>query len=123
MTEFQPPAPRGELLWDAVDFDGTLCHGTWSIENPTSVPGEPIWENVSKVWALWDAGRKIIIHTARPSTDYETIEAWLRHYRVPFHQIITGKLLARAYIDDRAIHESAKSWLPGAGHCRTCSCS
>jgi len=123
VTGFEPPPPRGELLWDAVDFDGTLAHGTWSIENPTAVPGEPIWENVWKVLELFYAGRKIMIHTARPSTDYEMIEAWLKHYKVPFHQIITGKLLARTYIDDRAVHESAKSWLPGAGHCGTCTCS
>lgn len=108
---FQPPAPRGELLWDAVDFDGTLAHGTWSIDNPTAPPGPPIWLNVTKLHRLVDAGRKIIIHTARPSSDYELIEAWLKHYKIPFHQIITGKLLAARYIDDRAVPADAESWL------------
>ena len=108
---FQPPAPRSELLWDAVDFDGTLAHGTWSVENPTAVPGAPIWANLHKLLDLVEAGRKIIIHTARPSSDYELIEAWLKHYDVPFHQIVTGKLLAARYIDDRAVPADADTWL------------
>lgn len=110
-SQFVPPPPRGELLWDAVDFDGTLAYGTWSIENPTAVPGLPIQENVAKLRALEDAGRKIIIHTARPSSDYELIEAWLIHYGIPFDRIVTGKLLAARYIDDRAVPADAESWL------------
>jgi len=62
MTDFVPPPPRSELLWDAVDFDGTLAHGTWSIDNPNAVPGPPIWLNVTKLHRLVDAGRKIVIH-------------------------------------------------------------
>lgn len=111
VAEFIPPPPRGELLWDAVDFDGTLSQGTWSVDNPTAVPGPPILENVIKLWELVDAGRKIAIHTARPSSDYELIEKWLLHYRVPFNRIITGKLLAARYIDDRAVPADAESWL------------
>src|SRR5688572_24716606 len=98
---FVPPPPRGELLWDAVDFDGTLAYGTWSIDNPNAVPGKPILNNLLKLWELVRAGRKIIIHTARPSSDYELIESWLTHYGVPFDRIVTGKLLAARYIDDR----------------------
>lgn len=108
---FTPPAPRGELLWDAVDFDGTLATGTWSVENPTAVPGAPILANVRKLDDLVKAGRKIIIHTARPSSDYELIEAWLKYWSIPFHQIITGKLLAARYIDDRAVPADAETWL------------
>jgi hypothetical protein len=111
MGEFVPPAPRGELLWDAVDFDGTLSTGTWSIDNPTATPGEPIWGNVAKLLVLKVAGRKIIIHTARPSSDYELIEAWLNHYEIPFDQIVTGKLLAARYIDDRAVPADAETWI------------
>jgi hypothetical protein len=111
LKPFTPPPPRGELLWDAVDFDGTLARGTWSIDNPNAVPGEPIWENAHKLLDLYDAGRKIVIHTARPSSDYELIESWMNHYQLPFHRIVTGKLLAARYIDDRAVPADAESWL------------
>lgn len=108
---FVAPPPRSELLWDAVDFDGTLSRSTWTPGNPNAVPGEPIWENVVKLWEIRDAGRKIAIHTARPSSDYELIEAWMNHYELPFDQIVTGKLLAARYIDDRAVPADADSWL------------
>ena len=111
MTGFVPPPPRSELLWDAVDFDGTLAHGTWSIDNPNAAPGEPIWANVTKLLELVLAGRKIVIHTARPSSDYELIESWLNHYKIPFDRIVTGKLLAARYIDDRAVQADDESWL------------
>lgn len=108
---FQPPAPRSDLLWDAVDFDGTLAVSAWTPENPTAVPGLPIWPNVAKYMALRFAGRKTVIHTARPSSDYEMIESWLQYWAIPFDQIVTGKLLAARYIDDRAVPADAETWL------------
>lgn len=111
MTAFIPPAPRSDLLWDAVDFDGTLAQSSWTPEKPTAVPGPPIQENVAKLGALVEAGRKVVIHTARPSSDYELIESWLTFYEIPFHRIVTGKLLAARYIDDRAVPADAESWL------------
>lgn len=110
-SDFVPPPPRGELLWDAVDFDGTLCYSTWTVGNPNAVPGPPIRDNVRKLLEIRDAGRKIIIHTARPSSDYELIEAWLNHHEIPFDRIVTGKLLAARYIDDRAVPADAETWL------------
>lgn len=110
------------LKWLGVDFDGTLFNSLWSIENPTSDIGEPIWDNVFKARDAFDAGYKIIVHTARPSTDYAAIEAALNLYAIPFKFIVTGKILVASYIDDRAQHESALSWIPGSGHCATCSC-
>lgn len=108
---FVPPAPRSDLLWYAVDFDGTIARSMWSIDNPTAVPGEPIWENAHKLLDLYEAGKKIAVHTARPSSDYELIEAYMNHWALPFHQIVTGKLLAFRYIDDRAVNADAPSWL------------
>lgn len=106
----QPMAPRSELIRVAVDLDGTLAHGTWSPSNPTAELGEPIWRNVKKLDELSAAGYKIWIHTARPDADYEAIEAWLNHYGILFSGIVTGKILAVAYIDDRGVHE-ADNWL------------
>lgn len=111
VSAFIPPPPRGELLWDAVDFDGTLCYSTWTVGNPNAVPGPPIWSNVTKLHRLVEAGRKVIIHTARPSSDYELIESWLNYHKIPFDRIVTGKLLAARYIDDRAVLADAETWL------------
>lgn len=106
-----------------MDFDGTLAQSLWSIENPTADIGEPIWENLVKVERAVEAGYKIIVHTARPSTDYAAIERWLTLFKVPFKFISTGKILVAAYVDDRGVHESAESWIPGSSHCATCSCA
>lgn len=104
--------PRGDLLWAAIDLDGTLAKGLWTPDNPTSKIGEPIWENVRKARELEAAGYKNVIHTSRGWTDYENIEGWLNHYNVPFRRIVCGKLLAVIYVDDRGRHADAESWLP-----------
>lgn len=104
--------PRADLLWAAVDLDGCLAEGIWTPDNPTSKIGYPIWQNVHKARDLEAAGYKIIIHTARGWTDYENIEGWCNHYHVPFRRIVCGKILAAIYIDDRARHSDAESWLP-----------
>lgn len=104
--------PRSDLLWYAIDLDGTLAEGIWTPDNPTSQIGDPIWENVKKAREVEAAGYKIIIHTSRAWTDYENIEGWLNHYNVPYRRIVCGKLLAVRYVDDRAVHANDESWLP-----------
>lgn len=103
---------RQNLLWVGVDLDGTLAQPLWTPDNPTSEIGDPIPDNIYKVYELVRAGYKIIVHTSRPWTDYEAIENWLRHYGIPFKEIQCGKPLYVAYIDDRAINASEESWLP-----------
>ena len=103
--------PRSELIWIAVDLDGTLAEGIWTPANPTREIGRPITINVAQTRELHDAGYKIWIHTSRPWTDYEIIETWLNFYKIPFNGIECGKFLALAYIDDRAIHSSVHGWL------------
>lgn len=109
---YVPLPPRTDLLWAAVDLDGTLAQPVWTPANPTSEIGEPIWVNVAKLRQLVAAGYKIVIHTSRPDTDYENIEGWLNHHDIPFKAIRTGKPLAVLYIDDRGRHCDAESWLP-----------
>lgn len=109
---FQQPPPRSNLLWLAVDLDGTLAKPVWTPDNPTSEIGDPIWSNISKLRLAVEAGYKIVIHTSRPWTDYEAIESWLNHWRIPFSRIVCGKILAALYIDDRGRHADAESWLP-----------
>src|SRR5258708_3456808 len=104
--------PRADLKWLAVDLDSTLAEPLWTPDNPTSAIGDPIWSNVFKLRKAVAAGFKPLIHTSRPDTDYEVIEAWLDHWLVPYRRIRTGKPLAALYIDDRARHADEEDWLP-----------
>ncbi|GGM55780.1 hypothetical protein GCM10012275_28600 [Longimycelium tulufanense] len=104
---FSPPPTRSELLWDGVDFDGTICNNSGP---PDFQPLEPIWDNVKKIQRLVDDGRKIWIFTARPWADYELIEAYLNHYGIPFHGIVCGKLLVARLFDDRAFNAALEDW-------------
>lgn len=112
MSDWTPPAVRTKLIWASVDFDGTLCQSEWTPEHPTYKIGEPIEGASNKCWELIQYGFKIIVHTARPWSDYENIESWLDHHTFPYSRIVCGKLLAHIYIDDRAVHASDESWLP-----------
>jgi hypothetical protein len=112
MADFEPPAPRSDLKWLAVDLDGTLAEPLWTPDNPTTRVGEPIWRNVLKLRTAVAAGWKVVVHTSRPWTDYETIELWLLFHGIPWDKIQCGKLLAALYVDDRARHAEAESWLP-----------
>jgi hypothetical protein len=104
-----PPTQRSELLWAAIDFDGTIATSTWSPEDPTCLPGPPIWDNVDKLDIL-SIRYKIVVHTSRGWADYELIEAYLHHHRIPFDKIVCGKLLAQVYVDDRGINASELDW-------------
>lgn len=105
----EPPQVRTDLIWLAVDFDGTLATNSGA---PSFKLMEPIWANVKKLDAAWHAGWKVVIHTARPWSDFELIEWWLKLWDIPFDRIVCGKLLAAAYIDDRNISIDAESWVP-----------
>lgn len=109
------PEPRANLLWAAVDLDGTLADPVWTAGNPTSEIGPPRWDRVELLEDVVAAGYKVVIHTSRPWTDYENIEGWLNHWDIPFDKIQCGKLLAKIYIDDRARWSEADSWLPEEG--------
>lgn len=116
------PAPRGELLWAFIDLDGTLAEPVWTPENPTSDIGVPRKGVYLKLMQLHRKGYKIWIYTSRPATDYEAIELWWIHYfgtmdvfdttAIPLKGIWPGKPLAAIYVDDRARHADADSWLP-----------
>lgn len=112
MTAFVQPGPRSKLLWLAVDLDGTLAEPVWTADNPVAEIGTPLWFNEIKLERAVKAGYKVVIHTSRPWTDYEAIEAWLNHYEIPWHKIQCGKILAALYIDDRGRHSDAESWIP-----------
>ena len=107
---FKALPPRSDLLWVGVDLDNTLAEGIWTPDNPTADIGDPIWKNVEKLHRLVESGKKAVVHTARPWTDFETIEAWYRYYSLPISNIQCGKPLFYRYVDDRAINADEEEW-------------
>lgn len=115
--QFESLPPRGDLLWAAVDLDGTLAEGIWTPDNPTSDIGPvKVYPDGTtakdKCLGLVAAGYKIVVHTARGYTDLENIERWLEFNEIPYRQVVCGKLLAAVYIDDRNRDIFEKSWVP-----------
>lgn len=113
--------PRGNLLWAAVDLDGTLADGIWTPDNPTSDIGPlktyPSGKTARDLcYQLIDAGYKIVVHTSRSWTDLENIERWLDFWEIPYRQVVCGKLLAAVYIDDRNKDIFDESWVPERKH-------
>ena len=95
-----------KLKWYGTDLDGTLVETfppEFDLEN-----AKPISENCKFIRKVAKEGWKIIIYTARPSFEYIDIEKWLKKYRIPFRQIVTGKTLCKYYFDDKAINPNCK---------------
>lgn len=109
--QWEAPPKRFELIWAAIDFDGTIASSEYTPDNPTYAIGEPMPKALDKCDELVAVGYKIIIHTARPWSDYEVVESWLNHHGFPWSKIVCGKLLADIYIDDRAYNASLDSWV------------
>ena len=94
------------------DIDGTLCSNT----NGEYEIVEPYPDVIARVNALYDAGHRIILYTARGSTtgiDWrELTENQLRSWGVKYHQLFLGKPTADVYVDDKAINVT--DWLAEA---------
>jgi len=91
----------------AIDFDNTICHNSGL---PDFLPTESMEGAIEAIKYLVNKGLKIIIHTARPWSDYELVENFLNKHEIPFRRIVCGKLLARFYIDDRGVEYNG-DWL------------
>jgi hypothetical protein len=98
-----------ELKWVYIDLDGTLAEAVWQHSKGI---GAPIEENIPKLIALHEKGKKLFIYTARPWHDYEGIERWLEDHdlRQYIKGIICGKPIGHAYVDDRAVLADADTW-------------
>jgi hypothetical protein len=92
----------------AVDFDGTLVEAVW----PKRGVGPAILSGFDKLNQLIMDGWEPVIHTSRGWHDYHVIQAYMNAMGYPNIRIVCGKLLAMAYIDDRAINATADSWTP-----------
>ena len=99
-----------------VDIDFTLLFTPFDGQTWDYTKSSPYWKTINKVNALYDAGHKIILFTARGmgsrNGDIEIIEKecrpiieeWLKNHNVKYHQLIMGKPWGPGklyYIDDK----------------------
>ena len=105
-----------ELRVVGMDFDGTLFVNDWTPENPHASIGKPIERNLLKLRDLIAAGYEIVIYTARHWGDYDDIYAALIQQGIRPKAVVCGKLLACAYVDDRAVHADEPDWLYHVEH-------
>ena len=86
------------------DIDGTLCTNT----DGEYEGAEPYPEVIAQVNALYDAGHRIILYTARGSTtriDWRKLtEKQLWSWGVKYHELFLGKPHADLYVDDKAMN-------------------
>ena len=101
--------PLKELKWISMDFDGVLANNTGHPDYLITTPIEGAKETLTE---LRKRGWRVIIYTARPYSDYENIERFLKDNGIPFKYIVCGKLLAAKYYDDRNVgfKEGQEGW-------------
>jgi phosphoglycolate phosphatase-like HAD superfamily hydrolase len=61
-----------------VDFDGTLCTQSAHVDDPARVAGAPMRGAFSFLESLLGAGWRVVIFTARMSSDVDKVEKALR---------------------------------------------
>jgi len=86
------------------DIDGTLCTNTdGAYEMARAWP-----DVITRINALYDAGHRIILYTARGTTtgiDWRArTEAQLSAWGVRYHDLVFGKPTADVYVDDKAVN-------------------
>lgn len=114
--EMAPDRIKSLPLIVAVDFDGVIHRSSrgWHDGTIYDCPMEDAIA-VMRSWKESPLRIQIIIHSVRATPrevngvvspgQYVEMEAWLKHYGIPYDAIHTGfgKPLAHLYIDDRAI--------------------
>jgi FMN phosphatase YigB (HAD superfamily) len=90
------------------DIDGTLCTNTWGEYEKA----DPVFAVIAQVNALYNAGHRIILLTARGTTtgiNWRTVtEEQMVRWGVRYHTLYFGKPQADLYIDDRGM--SLEEW-------------
>ncbi len=91
------------------DIDGTLCTNTeGAYEDAAGFP-----DVIERVNALYDAGHRIILCTARGSKtgiDWRKVtEQQMQRWGVRYHELWFGKPTADVYVDDKAVN--IKDWM------------
>lgn len=92
----------------AVDLDGTLSKTT----TDGSI-GDPIKAMVDRVNAWHDAGREMVIFTARDIAEWRKVDAWLKQNGLPVLNVTNIKSAEFSEIwDNRAIRVATDSGEP-----------
>lgn len=102
-----PTRKADELLWYLIDLDDTLAYQIW----PEEGIGDPIPENIEKLYKVIEAGYKAQIYTSRPWSDYELIRGWVELHNLPISRIICGKPLGHKIVDDKNINAAEEDWV------------
>ena len=91
------------------DIDGTVC----TITDGCYDKAQPYLEIISHVNRLYEAGHRIVFHTARGSAthmDWKSVtERQLKDWGVKYHELVFGKPAADIYIDDKGV--GIQDWL------------
>lgn len=84
-----------------MDFDGVLFHheSGW----PLDKIGEPLEPGIRMAKRIKAAGHKLVVLTARPQNQHETISGVLKGQGVRPDSVTNVKPPAEMYIDDRAV--------------------
>lgn len=93
-------APK-DLRWLLVDFDRTICR---EASGEYYTPGEPMSGVVESLTELRELGYKIMVFTARPSSDTIVIEKYCKDFGIPIDGVFCGKPLGLLIIDDKGFH-------------------
>ena len=113
--------PDGELPSGrsfVFDMDGVIATLVPDLDYRKSAPSPAL---VALVNRLYDAGNRVVIHTARGSEsgrDWSaTTREQLRRWDVRHHELHFGKPAADFYVDDRAISPATlMAWIESCGH-------
>lgn len=83
-----------------VDFDGTIAR--YEGYKGPGIYGAPLREAVETLAELRRLGYAIIVFTSRSWVEWEDLRLYFDEHKIPCDQIICGKPLGVAYIDDRS---------------------
>jgi hypothetical protein len=88
----------------AVDLDNVICYNLTNTYNHLELLElKPNHKIIRLMYELMNQGHQVVIHTARREQDREVTKEWLLEHRVPYNDLVMGKLKANLYIDDRAL--------------------
>jgi hypothetical protein len=79
-------------------LDGTLTKREVHWEN--YLLAEPDHDAITRINQKYNEGNRIVIHTARPYSDWKVTVRWLKLAGVKYHCMIMGKLRADLYVDN-----------------------
>ena len=99
-TEDNFEAWKKKEMTVAIDLDGTLVHDAKTLSDVSFTPLKGVSEFTTR---LKNLGCTIVIHTARPHTQFKQIRDALYRNGIIFDSIVCAKVPAHLYIDNRGL--------------------